>query len=498
MINFVKLSYCSRWKHRPAGVLRGYICSWSLGLAVLLPSIALGQRPPGSADAPWLPDGPELTRHLAAVDHHEIELDSQHVYSLGDLIDLAESNNPTTRTAWYQAKASAASVGIAKSELYPTIIASVVGNATQSTALLYQLQAVQNFGIFETAVHLDYTLLDFGARRSEITSKQAQLVAANLKFNNEHLVLIEKVSEAYYGMLNAIGLRKAAEVSLNDAKALESAAVDRRANGLATVPEVLEAKAATAKANYDLKSALGAERVEFGHLATAITATPVKQFQVETLEDLHIPAHLDQSVEDAIAAAFQDRPDLKADEAMVRASEAEVKHAKTAYSPTFKFEGTEGWLRAWAQQEPYPGSYAHSGVYDASLGIRWTVFDGFLRESRISQAKAEESVAKNELHDRQDQITDQVWENYTNTETALEQREAAIALLAASSESYSAALESYKDGVRNFLDVLAAESELARARAINVTASTQVLQSFTDLAFRTGDLLTNHPKGNHP
>jgi outer membrane protein len=464
----------------------------------MLPSIALGQRPPASADGTWLQGGPELTRNLAAVDRHEVELDRQHVYSLGDLIDLAESNNPTTRSAWYQAKASAASVGIAKSELYPTIIATAAGKTSQSTALLYQSQAVQNFGLFEAAVHLDYTLLDFGARRSEITARQAQLVAANLNFNNEHLVLIERVSEAYYGMLNAIGLREAAEVSLNDAKALESAAEDRRANGLATVPEVLEAKAATAKANYDLKSALGAERVEFGHLATAITATPTKQFQVETLKDLHIPDRLDQSAEDAIAVALQDRPDLQADEAKVRSSEAEVKHARTAYYPTFTFGGTKGWLRAWAQQDPYPGSYAQTGVYEATLGVKWTVFDGFLRESRIAQAKAEEAAVKDELHDRQDQITDQVWGNYTDAETALEQREAAIALLAASSESYAAALESYKDGVRNFLDVLAAETELARARAINVTASTQVLQSFTDLAFRTGDLLVNHPKGNHP
>jgi outer membrane protein len=464
----------------------------------MLPSIALGQHAPGSADVPWVQNGPEVTRHLAAVNRREVELDSQHVYSLGDLIDLAESNNPTTRTAWYQAKASAASLGIAKSELYPTIIATAAASTSQSTALLYQSQEVQNFGLFEAALHLDYTLLDFGARRSEITSRQAQLVAANLNFNNEHLVLIESVSEAYYSMLNAIGLRKAAEVSLNDAKALESAAEDRRANGLATVPEVLEAKAATAKAKYDLMSALGAERVEFGHLATAIPATPVKQFQVETLDDLHIPDRLDQTVEDAISAAFQDRPDLLADEAKVRSSEAEVKHAKTAYYPTFTFGGAKGWLRAWAQQEPYLGSYAQTGVYEATLGVKWTVFDGFLRESRITQAKAEEAAAKDEVHDQQDQITDQVWGSYTNAETALEQREAAIALLAASSESYSAALESYKDGVSDFLDVLAAETQLAQARAINVTASTQVLQTLTDLAFRTGDLLTNHPKGNHP
>jgi outer membrane protein len=63
-----------------------------------------------------------------------MELDSQHIYSLGGLIDLAESNNPTTRTAWYQAKATAASVGIAKSELYPTIIATAAASIALCTS----------------------------------------------------------------------------------------------------------------------------------------------------------------------------------------------------------------------------------------------------------------------------------------------------------------------------------------------------------------------------
>jgi outer membrane protein len=293
-------------------------------------------------------------------------------------------------------------------------------------------------------------------------------------------------------------LREAAEVSLKDARTTETAAQERRNNGLATVPEVLEAKAATAKAAYDLQSAIGAERVEIGNLARAITANPVKPLQVEPLDQLKIPDKLDQSVQDAINTAFQDRPDLEADQARVRAAQAEVKHAQASYYPSLTFEGSKGWIRAFGQQHGFPGIYAQTRTYDATLALKWTVFDGLRREKSISQAKAEEKVATDEVRDRQDEITNQVWNDYQNAATALEQRQAAAALLTASSESYSAALESYKDGVRNFLDVLAAENALAQARAIDVNARTQVLQTFTDLDFRTGDLLTNHPRGNYP
>jgi outer membrane protein len=490
-----------RSRHRAERTPSRAVVSRLLKLGVAMTSLlsvgAWSQRAPNTPNLPWLPDHQSLERHTTTVAPHEASIDGGHFYSLGELIDIAESNSPTTQAAWNRAKVTAASVGIAKSELYPTIIAAASGRAYLNP-LLYQTFVVQDLGVFDTKLHLAYTLVDFGARRTEISAAQARLVAANLTFNNEHLDLIRQVSQAYFSLLGARGLREAAEVSLKDARTTETAAQERRNNGLATVPEVLEAKAATAKAAYDLQSAIGAERVDIGNLARAITANPVKPLQVEPLDQLKIPDKLDQSVQDAINTAFQDRPDLEADQARVRAAQAEVKHAQASYYPSLTFEGSKGWIRAFGQQHGWPGLYAQTRTYDATLGLKWTVFDGLRREKSISQAKAEEKVATDEVRDRQDEITNQVWNDYQNATTALEQRQAAAALLTASSESYSAALESYKDGVRNFLDVLAAENALAQARAIDVTARTQVLQTFTDLDFRTGDLLANHPRGNHP
>ena len=59
--------------------------------------------------------------------------------------------------------------------------------------------------------------------------------------------------------------------------------------------------------------------------------------------------------------------------------------------------------------------------------------------------------------------------------------------LASRRQSYSAALESYNYGLRNLLDVTAAQRTLAQARSTDVLARTQVLTALADLAFRTGD-----------
>jgi len=88
-----------------------------------------------------------------------------------------------------------------------------------------------------------------------------------------------------------------------------------------------------------------------------------------------------------------------------------------------------------------------------------------------------------------DEIANEVWTAYSNLTTALHQRQAATALLEAAGRSYDSALESYNYGLRNFLDVTAAQRTLAQARSTDVLARTQVLTSLADLAFRTAESL---------
>jgi outer membrane protein len=122
-----------------------------------------------------------------------------------------------------------------------------------------------------------------------------------------------------------------------------------------------------------------------------------------------------------------------------------------------------------------------------ALSLGWTVFDGGARKSRLSHAEAHIRQAEAQVTASRDQVEDEVWTAYSNLNTAFRQREAATALLEAASQSYTAALESYNYGVRNLLDVTAAQEILARARSADIVARTQVLATLSDLAFRAAD-----------
>src|SRR5580658_6250403 len=150
----------------------------AVAMASFLSLAAWGQKAPPTPNVPWLSDNHTLERHTTAVTLHEVRLEDGHVYSLGELIDIAESNSPATQVAWNRAKVTAASVGIAKSELYPTIIATVAGTTYLNPELFGPTFVLQDWGIFDVELRLAYTLVDFGARRTEISATQARLVAA--------------------------------------------------------------------------------------------------------------------------------------------------------------------------------------------------------------------------------------------------------------------------------------------------------------------------------
>src|SRR5260370_17026278 len=57
---------------------------------------------------------------------YSADIDPNHVYSLVELIDIAQRRNPATRVAWEQARQAAINVGIARAAYLPALTASAV------------------------------------------------------------------------------------------------------------------------------------------------------------------------------------------------------------------------------------------------------------------------------------------------------------------------------------------------------------------------------------
>jgi outer membrane protein len=461
-------------------------------LALLLAGAASSaQSAPASPSQPWQGNLPVTAPPRSAP---AFAPDPNKAYTLPELVNLAEQNNPETRVAWETAKARAADLGISKATLYPTMAAAAVAETVRNKLLFYPSYIRDTLDSFSPALEVDYTIFDFGRRLDEIAISKSNLLAANLLFNDTHRKVIYQVMAAYYRVLNAKGQEDAAEANLKNAQTVQQAAEARLELGLATLPDVLEARSAAAQADYDLQAAIGASEIAHGDLVTALGISPTNQLQVESIQALTIPQELTGTVETSIDHALAQRPDLSARVAELRAAGSALKEAKTAYLPTLSFQGTGGINKTYGEQDQLPGVYSpNQEFWDARLSLTWTLFDGLARENRIARAKAEKKQAAAEIDALRDQVENEVWNAYSTARTALRQQKAAAALLDAASSSYNAALQSYNYGVRSQIDVVSAQRALAAARTADVTARTQLLTGVAALAFQTGDLL--HAKG---
>ncbi|WP_263349786.1 TolC family protein [Acidicapsa acidisoli] len=419
-------------------------------------------------------------------------------YTLAELVNLAEEHNPATRVAWQTARAQMAALGVARSELYPTVAAVALSQTNRSEVLFgsqFDRQTVQSFS---GALDLNYTIFDFGGRAGRITAARSDLLAANFAFNDTHRKIINEVTEAYDRLLNAAGQVEAARASLRNAQTVQQAAEDRLNNGLATLPDVLEARSAAAQAQYDLQAALGIEKNTRGDLAAALGTRPTDAIRVQPIDQLTIPEALDDSVGQAMDRAFEQRPDLMQHVAEVRKANAGVKEARAAYYPAFSITATPSAQSLYGLQQQLPWAHTADLHGELQLRLNWTLFDGGKRKNNLAQAQAKLRAAEAGVNVTRDNIADEVWKAYSNLETALGQRQAAAALLSAADQSYSAVLESYNDGVRNLLDVTAAQATLANARSADVLARAQVLTSLADLVFETGDSLQSSARSPKP
>jgi len=457
------------------------------------PMVAVSQQAPAAPERPWQatpntqPGVPP--RHVPT-----FVPDPLKIYTLPELVNVAEQNNPETRVAWENAKVRAADLGVSKASLYPTLAAVALAQTERTNIFFSPVFIRQTTGTFAPVLVLDYIIFDFGRRLQEVAISRSNLLAANFLFNDTHRKVIFQVMEAYYRVLNSKGQEDAQQANLKNAQTVQDAAEARLNEGLATLPDVLEARSAAAQADYDLQAAIGATEIAHGDLATALGISPTSQFQVESIESLTIPQDLTDTVEISIDRALAQRPDLMQRVEQLRAAGAEIKAAKTTYLPTLSFDGSGGLAHSYAAQKPGMELYSPTQeTWDARLSLTWNLFDGFARENRLGRAKADQKQAAAEVDAIRDQVENQVWSAYSTARTALRQQKAAAALLTAATQSYNAALQSYSYGVRSQIDVVSAQRALAVARTANVSAQTQLLTGIAALAFQTGDLL--HAKG---
>jgi len=424
------------------------------------------------------------------------DIDPNHAYSLVELIDIAQRRNPATRVAWEQARQAAINVGLARAAYLPALTASAVAGLEHFVTPFPSNLVPQGFIIFNAQevipqLAVNYLLLDFGGRAAAVEAAGQLSIAGNVAFTAAHQQLIFNVARAYFTLDGADAALRAAQQGLADAKVLRQSAEALFGRGLDTIVDVQLARRATAQAQYDLAQATTGQHDAMYTLLAAMDLPPTTELRVADASARPLAPRTARTVDNVLSDALRQRPDLLANVAKLRASDAEIAAARSALLPKVSLSANvQGNIaRLNVDNSPYSSVTKPQGA--ALLKFEWPLYTGGLLQNKLSLAQSKREEAEAALKERTDQALREVALAYDQVDTGLQQYDAAIALQTASEAAFHSASDSYAHGVGTLTDATSAQTGLATARAAVVRAHAQSLINAAALAFATGELTSS-------
>ena len=426
------------------------------------------------------------------------EIDPHKAYRLEELIDIAETNNPQTRISWETAKQAADRLGIARSDYYPRLAAIALFGDQRLINPFPEPLAPRGYVMVEApaveaGLSLEYNVFDFGRRSAKIEASKAIRLAAVAAFQRTNQDVAFRVVTAYYNLLTAQERLEASRQNLKTTQTTQAASEAQLANGRATLPDVLTARAAAAQAAYDLEASIGAEGVGRVVLREVVGVEPSDAITIESPATSPMSTEVIASTEKLVEMAMQLRPDLKALFEKLQAANAEFKEAQADYRPAFHLQASATQEKVWPSADYGTLGSADQTVWSVGMKFQWSLFDGELRKNEARLADSKRREAQDELREKRDAIGREVWTAYLQFRTAVRQQEAAETLFTSANTSYDASLDAYRYGVKNLVDVVTAETQLAQARLAVVQSRSAVRVNASNLDYVTGNLLQKLP-----
>lgn len=467
----------------------------AVATSLLLTRPVLAQAP-ASPDRPWPIPAGAIDRAARLGDQATPVPRKQ--YELAELIDLAERTNPQTRSAWEAARAAAAAEGLVESQFLPQLSFEALGGY-EHTPLPAPKDLVPQ-GYFEShtqefipSLALKWLLFDFGRRSASLQAAKADSFVANVAFTGTHQSVIYSVSQAYFDLGAARGRLHAAQKALSTAQTSQDAAMAKRNNGLATVVSVAQAERQTAQSRYNLTAAEGAVTTAMANLIATLGIDAGTELDVADSAEMPLPPTPQESVREAIKQALSQRPDVLAALGQIDSAEASLKGAQRAYYPVISVAAHAYQNMGAVSSDGKPYSTIDRPGANILLSFSIPIYDGGMRSSQISVARAKVREAEEKLDQTRDTASQQVVKAYNGLVTSLSEYDAATALSQAAHTAYDAALRSFQHGVGTYTDLVTEENAVVQAETQVEDARASAHTAAAALAFSMGTI--GNPRG---
>lgn len=376
-------------------------------------------------------------------------------------VEIAVMRQPNIIAARSAVAVNESRVGQARANYYPQVSASSgysrIKPVTSTTGRLTSGTG-SAFDSYTGSVALSQNIFDFGRTASQVDIQKLNTRASRSDLENTTEQIVLAVKQAYYSVLQASRNRAVAEESVGQfAQHLEQARGFYEV-GTKSKFDVTRAEVDLSNARLNLIRADNTLKLAVVNLNNAMGVPDAPRY---TLEDTLAFKRYGVALDEAVAKAFANRPDLHAITVRKRAAEENIELAGKNYYPTLTGNAGYNW---GGSKFPLEEGWTVGAL------VNLPVFNGFLTRSQVSEAKANLNVVRaNEDLLRQDVLLD-VQQSYLNLKEAETRIPTAELAVRQATENLEIANGRYAAGVGNPIEVTDAQVAYSNAKFTYIQA----------------------------
>jgi outer membrane protein TolC len=403
----------------------------------------------------------------------EVRLQGTQPITLAQALELARRNNRDLQVSLLQLKRSQYAVREAQAALLPNF--DVTGSVTRSQSASSQLsieRQQRETGIsqtqdqastnFQGQAQLSYNLYTSGSRQASIRAAEEQLRFQELDVERQSEVIRLNVSTDYYNLQQAdesVRINTAAvtnaQASLRDAQALEQA-------GVGTKFSVLQSQVNLANTQQTLTNSISQQEIARRQLATRLSLS--QSVNIVAADPVRLAGLWNQTLEQSIILAFQNRPELQQQLAQRNIFEQQRRGALAQIAPQVSLVASYNLL------DQFDDNVAVTDGYSVGVQANWRLFDGGAARAQANQRKTDIAIAETQFAQQRDQTRFEVEQAFSNLKSNLQNVNTATGALEQARESLRLARLRFQAGVGIQTEVIDAETALTRAEGNRVQA----------------------------
>ncbi|MDI4631878.1 efflux transporter outer membrane subunit [Pelomonas sp. V22] len=333
---------------------------------------------------------------------------------------------------------------------------------------------------FTAGASLSYELDLWGRVRRAVEAADAQALVAQTDRDGVLLMLSSQVAASYYqlrGLDTDIAILERALGTRRETEQLVTARFD---NGLSNELDLSRARVERANAESDLHEARRQRQALEHGLAVLVGASPSEPLMAPQAGELPLPPSIPTSLP---AQLLAQRPDLASSVAGLRALNAQVGVAESAFYPSISLTGNYGFASEKLRELSRDSSQQFSV---GPLALNLPLFDGGRNKANLAAAQARYAQAVANHGGKLLTALREVEDALSDVQQRQLQAEAQAQAQVAAARAYEVARARYERGVSSYLDVTDAQrSNLASDRAA-AQIRTQRLLAAVNLARSLG------------